>query len=369
MAGKIDEFAFVLLAGLIIIIIMLFAWGIPSPSQIPVVSPSSKSLTIRRGSSESFLLTINVTSKMVTLTPKGTIKDWISFSDNNFDSSGLSMVEVTVRVPLSAQEREYLGSIDVESSEGGKVTVPLSIIVTKESEAPSAEASRTIYIGDFTVTYASYSEVVKSIENLEVRKGLFEEKKESFGANVEKNLDLVTNASLIIDIVYTNHEGNLIVKFNNQVVYDEKALPGEIIIPIDKSLIKAYNVVEISTSSPGLKFWSTSIYRIDRIQLKVNYFGEVEKRQTFTVSRDEITHFKEGRVEFYVKDYQGEGKLSVKINGYLLHEEKRRGQFILPFNYVDVGLVKGFNSISFSTERESTYEIENAKIIIIHEEV
>lgn len=367
MAGM-DEFAFVLLAGLIVMIVMLFTWGIPSPSQTPVVSPESETLTIQKGSSESFILTINVTSESVSLSPKGTIKDWISFSDNNFESSGQSNVEVTVRVPSYAEEREYLGSIDVESKEGGKVTVPLRIIVVAPTET-KPEALRTIYLGDFDVSYVSTSEVVKSIENFEVKKGLFGEEKKVESARIEKNLDLVTNGSLIIDVMYTNNEGNLIVKFNNRVVYDQKTLPREIIIPLDKSLIKSYNVIEISTSGPGLNFWSTSVYKVEKVQLKVNYFGSVEKEQTFTVSRDEITHFKEGRVEFYVKDYHGEGKLTVKINGHLLLSEKRRGSFSLPFNYVDVGLVKGSNLISFSTEKGSTYEIEGAKIILVHEEV
>jgi len=368
MAAKLDEFAFVLLAGLIIMIVMLFVWGVPSPAQVPIVSPTSESLVIKKGSSEKFLLEINVTSKVVTLTSKGTIKDWVQFSDNNFESSGVTNVEVTVKVPRSAVERSYSGTIEVTSKEGGKVTIPLTVTVTNVTEVEPTELSRSIYIGDFSVTYAKGTEVVKTQRDVEVRKGMFEDKKVGIGGSIEKDMSLATGGNIVIDILYTNNEGNLIVRFNNQVVFDQRAMPGEVVIPIDKSLLKSYNVIEISTSGPGWNFWATSIYRIDKVEFKVDYFGEAGKVEIFNVYRDEIAKFKEGRVEFNIQSYEGVGGLIVKINDYTVYEGQRRGRVQLSFNYVDVGLVKGENTISFSTELGATYNIEGAKITLVHGE-
>jgi hypothetical protein len=364
--AKMDEFAFVLIAGLIIIIVMLLMWGVPTETQIPVVTPVSQSLAINKGSSEKFILNVNVTSQKVTLTPKGTIADWISLSNNDFESSGLSSVEVTVRVPYGTEERVYYGSVEVESAEGGKVVVPLTITVTTESTTQPTEISNSHYIGDFTVTSVSGSETIKTVNNVEVRKSLNEDKGVTFSGGIEKDMSMVTDGYLIIDILYTNNEGNLIVKLNNEVILDSKVLPGETKIPIDKGLLGSYNVIEISTSCPGWKFWSSSIYKIDKIEFGIDVFGNMEKKETFEVSRDEIINFNVGRVEFSINSYQGDGRLTVKINNHKIFEDKRQGNIVLNFNYVDVGLVRGENTISFSTDTGTTYDIGNAQITIIH---
>jgi hypothetical protein len=366
--GKFDEFAFVLLAGLILIIVMLLVFGVPSELEIPIVNPTEKTLSMERGSSDDFTLEINVTSKLVTLTAKGTIAGWISFSDNNFESQGLSIVEVTVKVPSGADERTHTGSIIVESQEGGEVTIPLSIKVKEPTEEDEEEVTRTVYVGDFIVSYAQGTEIVKTERDIEVKKSMSQDKKTTISASITRDMDLVTDGSLVLNVFYTNNEGNLVVKFNNEVVYNHKPMPGEVIIPLGRSLLKSYNIIEISTSKPGWKFWTTSIYRIEKMELKIDYFGDIEREQSFEVYRDELTNFKEGIVSFYVNSYEGSGNLKVEINGYTLYEGRRRGSFELSFDFAEVGLTRGMNTISFSTQEETSYQIEGAKITIIHTE-
>jgi len=361
--GKLDEFAFVLLAGLIIIIVMLLVWGVPGPTEIPTVNPTSKMLSIERGESENFILEINVTSKLVTLTPKGTIADWIRFSNNNFEAHGLANVEVTVKVPSGADEREHFGTIIIESQEGGEVTVPLTIKVKAPTEEGEKEVSRTVYIGDFTVSYAQGTETVKTERDIEIKDG-----GTTISASITRDLGLVTDGSLILNIFYTNNEGNLLVKFNNEVMYDDSPMPGELIIPLSKNQLKSYNVIKISTSKPWWKFWTSSVYRIEKMELKINYFGDIEREETFEVYPYELSNFKEGFVTFYVNRYEGPGHLKVDVNGYTLYDGVRRGSFELSFDFAEVGLTRGLNTISFSTEKETSYEIERARIIIIHTE-
>lgn len=360
--GKLDEFAFVLLAGLIIIIVMLLVWGVPKTTEIPIVNPTSKTLSIEKGSSDNFILEINVTSKLVTLVAKGTIKDWISFDNNNFESQGLSTVEVKVKVPKSADVRDQLGSIVVDSQEGGEVTIPLTVKVKEKQEQGTEEASRTVYIGDFTVSYAQGTEIVKTVKDIEVK-----DNSKTISASIAQSIDLVTEGAIVIDVFYTNNEGNLVVKLNNEVLYNDKPMPGEITIPLSKEQLKSYDLIEISTSKPGWKFWTSSIYRIEKLEFKINYFGNIKKKETFEVFADELTDFKDAWVSFNVNNYDGPGHLKVDINGYTLYDGSRRGPFEISFNFADVGLAKGINTISFSTEKETSYEIENAKITIVHE--
>jgi len=358
---KFDEFAFVLVAGLIIIIVMLLMWGVPTGTQIPVVEPSSQSLTINKGSLEKFILKINVTSDKVTLTPTGTIKDWIKFSNNNFDSSGLASVEVYVKVPSGTVERDYYGSIEVESAEGGKVSIPLTITVTNPTTGKETEVSSTHFIGDFSVTYVAGSETLKSVTNIEVKDKLV-----SFSSNIEEDMSLVTDGFIILDIFYTNGEGNLVVKLNNQIILDQNVGVGELKIPIDKGLLSNYNIIEVSTSKPVWKFWTSSDYKFDKIDFGIDVYGNMEKKETFDVAREEITNFHEGRVGFYINSFDGDGNLMVKINDFKVFEGRRQGIVAFNFNYVDVGLIRGENTISFSTETGTTYNIESAKVVIVH---
>jgi len=56
----------------------------------------------------------------------------------------------------------------------------------------------------------------------------------------------------------------------------------------------------------------------------------------------------------------------VKINDFKVFEGRRQGIVAFNFNYVDVGLIRGENTISFSTETGTTYNIESAKVVIVH---
>lgn len=361
----IDEFAFVLLTGLVIIIVMLFAWGVPSEAEIPRISPDSKVLSIEKGSSDSFILEINVTSKEVSLSSRGTIEDWISFSDNDFESEGLTTVNVTITVPFTAEEREHHGTIVVETMEGGRVTIPLTVSVLKITEKPEV-SSRSIYLGDFSVSHVEGTETIKTVRNFEVRKSMYEDKRKSFSARIERDLDLITEGTIVLDVFYTNQEGNLIIKFNNEEVFNEKVMPGEVVIPIDKGSIKSYNVIEISSSGPGWKFWTSSVYKIDKVDFTISFFGELRKEMSFNVFSDEIENFKEGWLEFDVESFEGDGKLTVEINGYPVLEDRRRGFFRKSIDRVL--LVWKENIITFSTEPGTSYQIRRAKITLIHEQ-
>jgi hypothetical protein len=143
---------------------------------------------------------------------------------------------------------------------------------------------------------------------------------------------------------------------------------GEVNVPIDKSYLKSYNIIEISTSSPGWKFWSSSFYYMDRLKFGINYFGNQEKHESFTVYENELQNFKRGEVNLYVGNAEGDGDLIIDINGHRVYKGRIMGQLIQPFQIFDVGLVRGVNTISFFTERGANYNIEDAELIITHTE-
>jgi hypothetical protein len=281
--GKIDEFAFVLLAGLIMIIVMLLIWGVPSEE-----------------------VEENITE----------------------DITGLFVIGARVQ-----------------------------------------DVPRHIRIGDFSVSYQVGSETISEKRGVEVRRGILANEHESMSGEIKKDMELITDGFIVIQVFDTNSEGNLVVKINDEVVYNEKTGSGKINIPVEKSLLRDYNVIDISTSGPGLKFWVTSFYQIDKVEFGINFFGDVEKHETFVVYEEELQNFKSGLVTFHVDGTEGDGDLIIEINDYQVFKGRPITRFSRPFELFDVGLVKGTNTITFSTEQETSYQIDDAEIIITHEEM
>ncbi len=223
---RIDEFAFVLLAGVILIFILMVAWTTPTELP-PYVEPTSVSLTAHKGTTKSFDLTINGTLTGVNLTASGEIKDWITFNKNNFDVDGKVKVTVTVKVPSTASLGYHNGRIIV-SSTGGEKAVSVAVEVTEA--AAKKLATRPIVLGDFEVSYTSGTETLDSKESVQVSKGYFSGHDINLvGIVSEEKLDIITSGYLQLIVDDTNTAGNLIVFFNGKKVFDKPVGIGEVL--------------------------------------------------------------------------------------------------------------------------------------------
>lgn len=228
---------------------------------------------------------------------------------------------------------------------------------------------RNIRIGDFDISFAVGSTTISEKRNIQVKKGIFDSKDFSMSGRIEQDMGLVTSGFLIIEVLETNSLGNLVVKVNDEIVFNQKVNPGEVNIPIDKNILRSYNVIEISTTGPGWKVWSTSYYKLERIVFGINFFGNVEKIYNFQLYEHELTNFKNGEVVFRVDERDGVGDLTIRINGKIMFKGIPSSIFRESFNIFDVGLVKGINEIRFSTEKGTSYKIDDAEVIITHEEI
>lgn len=280
--AKPDEFIWVFLAGLLAIIALLFAWGVPSPPE-------------------------NVTENVT----------------------------------------ELRGAF---------------IVGTEVEDVP-----RIIRIGDFSISYTVGSETLSTSKYIEVNRGLFEDETFSTSGRID-GLDAVTDGWIVIDILQSNSAGNLIVKVNNKVVYNQKTNPGRINIPVDKSLLNNYNVIQVSSGFPGLQFWATSVYRIEKMEFGVNIYGNVKKTHNFELFSTELKSFTDGEISFGVDERIGTGNLIIKINGKTVFNGIPSGSFSKSFELFDVGLVSGINTIEFMTEQDTSYKLDDAELTIRHKE-
>ncbi|MEM5883133.1 MAG: hypothetical protein QXQ77_02745 [Candidatus Aenigmatarchaeota archaeon] len=361
---KIDEFAFVLLAGLILIIVMMVAWT-STVSEFLNVTPSSISLKIEPGSYQTVELSLNGTATNVTFVVVGEVKSFLSFDKENFDISGSEVVMLTVYIPEFTVERVYRGSIQIIFT-GGNKSIPVTINVTK---IPAQYLQRNFYFGDFSVTHSVGSEVLASKHNFEVSKGYFSEYSSTLTHESlsEKMFQMVKGGFISILVEDTNSAGNLIVELNGEEVYNKIVKPGEVVIQLNASQIKKSNYVTIKAGLPGWKFWMNTVYKISSAKFGIFYYGVSEKSFNFELGDKEVNNLKYALLTARVKDSNPTKDLMVKINEKEVYRvNKKAGELISKTLYPgEINLRKGINLISFSTEPpDGFYNLADVTLII-----
>ncbi|MEM5829317.1 MAG: hypothetical protein QW040_00265 [Candidatus Aenigmatarchaeota archaeon] len=363
MKAQIDEFAFVLMAGLILIGILVIVWSSQASTQITVM-PESKYLTIERGSSSSFYIFMNGTASNVTLRSSGEIANWISFERDRLNVEKEEKVRVFVNVPFWASYGVHWGEIYVETL-GFKKVIPISVNVSMKTE----EKKISFSFDDFNVGYIVGEEVIREVENLKVEKGYFSEFYSSFAVIVpEEKLPLILNAYLQMVIDQTNSLGSLIVEFNNNKIFDKKVGVGEVIVEIPKDLIKKSNSIVLRAGSPGFVFWSTSFYKIPLVKFMVEYNGTIFREFNFSLEDFEVKNFKEGKISLFTKTHEiisppKSTNLIIKINDKIIYNEVPPYYLVKRFGE-EVELKAGINTISFSTEKGGSYSLEDVTLTI-----
>jgi hypothetical protein len=359
---KIDEFVFVLLAGLILIIILTVGWT--SIYQV-AVTPTEKTLTIARGSSASFAMHLNGTATSVNLTGSGEIASWLSFSKNNFDVSGSTDVLVTVAVPYYAQLKPYNGKVEVNFAEGKK-TVSVTVNV---STVTVAEISRRVFgPEDFTVSYTVGTETVSQKRRFIVEKSLFVDHSASFkGVLTPEKLSMVTGGFIELIIYDTNSEGNLVVEFNGKEVFNDKADIEKVSITLDKEQIQGTNTAVVKAGSPGWKFWANNYYDIESAKFGIDYEGISFKDFSLTLDSKDLEDFTLGRISFRVRNYDINklNDMIIKINGYTAFKGVPSLTYFSTTFGSEIPLHAGSNTISFSVEREASYDLTDVTLTII----
>ncbi|MEM5878952.1 MAG: hypothetical protein QXU74_00460 [Candidatus Aenigmatarchaeota archaeon] len=363
MKGQIDEFALVLLAGLILVGILVVVWSSQASTQITVL-PESKHLTIAKGSSSSFYIFMNGTAYNVTLRSSGEIASWISFERDKLNVEKEDKVRVFVNIPFSASYGVHWGEIYVETL-GFQKIIPISVNVSTRTE----EKVIPISFGDFTVGYIIGEETVADRENFKVEKSYFSEFSPSFAAVIpEEKLPLISRGYLQIIVDQTNSLGNLIIEFNDNKTFDKRAVVGEVIVEIPRELIKRSNSIVLKASSPGFVFWSSSLYKIASVRFVVEYNGTIFREFNFSLEEFEVKNFKEGKISLFARKYEMGlppklADLIIKINDKIIYEDVPPYYLVEKFGE-EVGLKVGTNTISFSCEKGGSYSLEDVVLTI-----
>jgi len=357
---RVDEFAFVLLAGLVLILIMAITWSQQS-TDIDVL-PTSIGVKLSPGSSKIFTFTFNGTMPNVTMVATGQVATWIGFMENNMQISGIKTLDCEVKVPIGTADGLYTGNIEVYY-ESRKKIIPVSVEVSK---AAVAGIPRDIRLGDFSVSYLLGPETIASADSKEVSKGYFSEYKVNLvhEAIADDKFSAITEGTVYMLIEDTNNAGNLIVEFNGIEMQNKKASVGELSINIPTTMIKKSNVITVKAGTPGWMFWTNTVYKIKTMRFSINYQKSVFPEKTFTLAEEEVMSFKFGKLHFLLGDNKATSDMIININGYQIYRGVPPKTFDINFGS-EVAPNIGSNTISFLLEKEASYSLQDVTLTIV----
>jgi len=370
---KVDEFAFVLLAGVVMILILALAWSTPQEGS-PLVDDTTFSLTMKPGDTQTFDFVVKgkTTLTAVNLTAAGEIASWIKFNKNNFDVREQATVVVTVKAPLNITNGLYTGRVTITGS-GGKDTFSVNIDISDRTGNKTSK--KPVNLGDFTVSYAKGTETLDSKSDVTVYGGYFSNSPIMLTGNIDnEKLNIATDANIELAIGSTNGMGNLIVLLNDDEVYNGAAGEGTMSIPIIKDILKnSSNTVLIKAAAPGLAFWSSTTYDIQWAKFEVSYDGAFPKNFTFTLSADQISNFKRFALFWVVgkNTVKPVPEMKIKINNQIVYWK------VPPYEspFLDttfkedmfgskLALNDGENTITFSFDENAFYSVTDATLTI-----
>jgi hypothetical protein len=366
---KIDEFSFVLLAGLLLIFIMMFVWTTPTEGP-PIVDESSFSLAGAPG--DTLTLTFQIRSRMtlasINLTATGDAAKWISFSKNDFSITNLTTATATVKIPRNTPYGIFNTRIMV-SGIGGSDSFTIAIDVGKASARQTL--SRIIPEEElptgFSVSYEKGTETVSEKDDVQIYTGYLSNRAMTMMSLItEDRLSMTTGSELVLDIADTNGLGNLIILVNDKTIYSRNVGVGEIRIPIDMGLLDTSNTITVRADTPGWLFWTNTIYSIRSVRLDLDYEGIFSQSFNVTLAKDEVAKFKDLSLFYRVIDHsENMPEMKIKVNNQIVYWEKPSPVMLDRTFSSDMfgnalALREGSNVITFLFERNAQYTVTDA---------
>ncbi len=270
---------------------------------------------------------------------------------------------------LLIPESDRQDILDLESSSSGSSSRRLSSsdkdLILEEEPGSLSEEGRSEYeynVPTLNLASVTDAEIIKEENPFIIKNGWFAKKPKEIEFEVD-NKDTVNN--LILSFNAVKREGILVIKLNDYVIYEKELdkYSADPVILSKERLKSGKNVLEFSTSSVGLAFWSSNQYSFENIKL----FGDVtdisglKTEEVFFIPKSR-TNIESANIKFVPEcETINIGKLEILLNNNLLFSAipdcKVLNSIIVPPAY----LQEGVNTLKFETEK-GTYLVDRILI-------
>jgi hypothetical protein len=370
---KVDEFAFVMLAGLLMIFVMMFVWTTPTEGP-PILDQQSYALVASPGDALKVDFDIhavaNIASINLTASSTDVSSKWITFSKNDFSVSNVTTATATIRIPRNVPFGVYNSRITVTGIGGtASFTVSINVGLQPARQVFSRPVPQSEFPSDFSVSYAKGTDNLDTKTDVDIYSGYLSSRAVTLMGLVSTDrLDITTGGSIIIDVKDTNGLGNVIVLLNDVEVYNRNVGVGEILVPINKSDIQRSNTITVKAGTPGWAFWTNTIYNLGSVKFNIDYQGIFSQSFNFTLTKDEVTNFKDLGLFYRVQDHsENMPDMIIKVNNQIVYlDHPSPILFDRPFSEDMFGsplyLNEGTNSITFLFEKNAQYTVSDAML-------
>lgn len=218
----------------------------------------------------------------------------------------------------------------------------------------------------FSVSFGDALRELGTLPESRVSRGLFSSDVKEIEFNLtQSELDILKELDLDFNIKDTNRFGSLNVYFNDETVFSEFGRAGnDYNIDLNVSNVDESNILKFEASSPGINFWSPTIYLLDDVSVTGSFLERERETFNFELDDEQSTDFREGRIVLYPRDYSGEEPLVVQVNGQDVYRgipDFRRSSFSIDFD--DVEMREGINRVEIFTHQNTEYSFEAADLV------
>lgn len=236
---------------------------------------------------------------------------------------------------------------------GGGIISPLS------EHRYGLPPDETIDFGRFEVSYTA-SEINAANTSGELSNGLFYKNDERIGF-IAANPGEVTEGLVDLKISDSNFYGRMVISINGKEIYSDYPPVGEVLIGFDPGILQENNVLEAKAESSGWRIWAPTIYSYN-MGVKLDYSGRRDRFFNFELNDQEIRYMTNARVIAF-GNRTGAGKLNVVVNGLVVAS----GVTTLYQDFAPSVLKSGNNTIGFSAEPNTAYDISSAQLTLFFE--
>lgn len=219
------------------------------------------------------------------------------------------------------------------------------------------ETLRHIIIGrDFSVAYAIGEETLAEASGT-ISQGI--------GTNIEKRASFkkkpdTAEAKIKFFVNDSNYYGQLVFVLNGREIYNDLPVTGQHEIKLNASLLNEENVLEIKASGSGWKFWAPTTYIVNA-KVLASYLGIKAQSYKFDLTDAEKKGLTNARLAVSVKNREGNGNLTIKVNGEEVYRDKLERSLIKDFS--SDALTKT-NAIEMQADEGTKYSISEAEVIV-----
>lgn len=314
MKARIDEFAIILIAGIVFILLFSFF------SQLTIsgleVLPNKIDAKIVEGSVKTFEITIFANSSNVSIKAEGAIAPYVSFDTNQLAVFGQQKIKMFFDARAIGN---YYGRVIVKTPYR-KVFIPVSISVISKEEVESLISEQLVPLGSFHLVYSNQTILLAKKENFEVSSNILSQGIETLWVEISnKTLSELENLWLEIFINETNSKAKLVVEFNDKKIYEDFAT-GDLKLTLPRHEVLNKNLVKIYSLLPSA-FWQTSYYKIREAKVIANLKPRNSITFNITLSNKQVNNFMGFKLEFLIKKNTVK-QVFISFNNQLVHASR-----------------------------------------------